>query len=309
MNENVITLMESGVRFEADTHSYWLNGMPLTGVTGLLTRQLFGHKYDDVPAAQLEAAKQRGTRVHSDIYDFDEVGIVYETPEVRGYKALKEQNGWTTVASEYTVTDFTAYASRIDKVLVDESGNIILADAKTTYELDKPYVRWQLSIYAYMFELINPGLKVSRLVGLWLRGENHEAVEVERIPTEEVKRLLECDRMGYTFTPSSDVVKQTDSDTMPALIADNVIDEYIAMTAQVEELTRKLDTVKEAAIEAMKAYGVKKWDAHRIAMTYVAPKESDRLDSARLKAERPDIYEAYTKKVQSKESIRITIRQ
>ena len=51
-------------------------------------------------------------------------------------------------------------------------------------------VRWQLSIYAYFFEVQNPGCNAVRLIGIWLRGKNHEIVEVERIPSEVVMNLL-----------------------------------------------------------------------------------------------------------------------
>jgi hypothetical protein len=66
------------------------------------------------------------------------------------------------------VTDGEHYASKIDAVYQGEKG-VILNDRKTTYHLDKEYVSWQLSIYAWMFERMNPGVEVEGLTATWMR--------------------------------------------------------------------------------------------------------------------------------------------
>ena len=302
-------LNDAGIMFDPEPHVYWLDGKQLQGVTGVLARRLFPGKYDDVPEAILEAAKQRGTAVHAAIHDFDVLGMDDGSDELRGYRELVAVRGWKVIANEYSVTDFKAYASRVDVVFEDYKGEIILADIKTTYELDKAYLRWQLSAYAYMFELVNPHLRVSRLCGLWLRGREHELEYVDRIPSEEIARLLECDRKDEPFFPATDVVKRTDDSEVPALISTTVIDEYVRMTAEVARMQERIDTIKAAALEAMKAYGVKSWKGEKMSITYVAPKVSKRLDSKRLKEEHPDIYEEYTTETQQKESILIKIKQ
>ena len=301
-------LNETGIMFDPEPHCYWLDGKMLQGVTGVLERRLFPGKYDDVPENILEAAKQRGTAVHAAVHDFDVLGMDDGSDELMGYRELVCQWGWKVIANEYSVTDFNGYASRIDVVFEDYKDEIILADIKTTYELDKAYLRWQLSVYAYMFELVNPHLRVSRLCGLWLRGREHELEYVDRIPSEEIARLLEADRKDEAFFPATDVVKRTDSSEVPALISTTVIDEYVRMTAEVARMQERIDTIKAAALEAMKACGVKSWKCDRMSMTYVAPKVSKRLDSKRLKEEHPDIYEEYITETQQKESILIKIK-
>lgn len=301
-------LNDTGIMFDPEPHVYWLDGKMLQGVTGVLARRLFPGKYDDVPEAILEAAKQRGTAVHAAVHDFDVLGMDDGSDELRGYRELVAVRGWKVIANEYSVTDFKAYASRIDVVFEDYKNEIILADIKTTYELDKAYLRWQLSVYAYMFELVNPHLRVSRLCGLWLREKEHKLEYVDRIPSEEIARLLEADRKDEAFFPATDVVKRTDSSEVPALISTTVIDEYVRMTAEVARMQERIDTIKAAALEAMKAYGVKSWKGEKMSITYVAPKVSKRLDSKRLKEEHPDIYEEYITETQQKESILIKIK-
>lgn len=304
-------LNKTNVTFDEVNHTYLLDGViPVIGITGVLQRQLFPGKYDEVPEAVLEAARLKGTAVHQAVQLYDKVGLEDEAcvAEIEGYKTERAAHGWVTVENEYTVTDGKDYASNIDLVLTDAEDKVVLADIKTTYELDKAYVKWQLSIYAYLFELVNPHLKVDKLVGLWLRGDKHEAVEVERIPSEECKRLLECDRQGESYMPMGvDVVKKTEGAEM-AVIAPNVIDEYIRMTAEVERLQSNLDKIKAAAMEAMKAFGVKSWKGEKMSITYVAPKTSKRLDSKRLKEEKPELYEEYCTETQSRESLTIKVK-
>ena len=301
-------LNDTGIMFDPGPHCYWLDGQKMQGVTGVLERRLFPGKYDNVPEKILEAAKQRGTAVHAAVHDFDVLGMDDGSDELRGYRELVCMWGWKAIANEYSVTDFNGYASRIDVVFEDYKNEIIIVDVKTTYELDKDYLRWQLSTYAYMFELVNPHLKVSRLCGLWLRGRERDYEFVDRIPSEEIARLLECDRKGEAFFPSTDIVKRTDDSEVPALISNTVIDEYVRMTAEVARMQERIDTIQAAALEAMKACGVKSWKCDRMSMTYVAPKVSKRLDSKKLKEEHPDIYEECTTETQAKESILIKIK-
>ncbi len=82
---------------------------------------------------------------------------------------------------------------RILIVFGKRTKKISLGDIKTTASLDREYLSWQLSIYAYLFELQNPLIKVDKLFGIWLRGNKSELVEIERKPDAEVKRLLECE--------------------------------------------------------------------------------------------------------------------
>lgn len=304
-------LNRTNVVFDEGNHTYLLDGViPVIGITGVLQRQLFPGKYDEVPEAVLEAARLKGTAVHQAVQLYDGAGIVDEAclDEIEGYKAEKEKHGWKTVANEYTVTDNKDYASNIDIVVTDDEEHVILIDVKRTYELDKAYVKWQLSIYAYLFELVNPHLKVYKLYGLWLREKKHGATEVDRIPSEECKRLLECDRQGESYMPmGTDMVKKTEGAEM-AVIAPNVIDEYIRMSSEVERLQNNLDKIKAAAMEAMKAFGVKSWKGEKMSITYVAPKTSKRLDSKRLKEEKPELYEEYCTETQSRESLTIKIK-
>lgn len=149
----MINLVDSQVAFNQENHTYSLNGIALMGITGMIKSQLFPDMYKDIPQYILDKAAERGTMVHESIELFDAGFEPKDTTlELESYKRIKRENGLTTVANEYIVTDKEHFASAIDLVLCN-GDDIILTDIKTTYTVDKEYVRWQLSIYAYLCEL------------------------------------------------------------------------------------------------------------------------------------------------------------
>ena len=86
------------------------------------------------------------------------------TVEVADYIQICKDNGLTHECSEYCITDGENWASQIDKVYRTSVDTFDLADIKTygIMTADKlAKARWQLSIYAYLFELQNKKAKVS----------------------------------------------------------------------------------------------------------------------------------------------------
>ena len=61
-----------------------------------------------------------------------------------------------------------------------------LIDIKTTAELDKEYLSWQLSMYELAI-----GKKFKKLYCLWLpKGGLGKLIEIERIEKEEIEKIL-----------------------------------------------------------------------------------------------------------------------
>lgn len=195
-------LKESSVVFNQEEHTYLLNGNLLSGVTSLLNRQLFQKKYDTIDEAILRKAAERGSLIHETIELVDSLGVASDMAEVQAYLDIKAKNNLTTHCNEYLVSDNEHIASSIDIVFDDCS----LADIKTTSKLDKEYVSWQLSIYAYLFELQNPTLKANKLFAIWLPRPQYgkpALVEVERISSDIIQLLIECDKRGEQFDYSN----------------------------------------------------------------------------------------------------------
>ena len=208
---NTIQLNDSGVLFNREEHTYLLNGKYLSGITDMLHRQLFPDEFSRVPADMIEQAALYGTSVHESIEQFDANWTNDGTQEVADYIDICRKNALTHERSEYCVTDGANWASNIDKVFRLSSDTFALADIKTfgTMTADKQEkARWQLSIYAYLFELTNPNATVDKLYIIHLRDKvkadgtiDHIAtlLEVDRIPSEVCKKLLDTDLAGEQF--------------------------------------------------------------------------------------------------------------
>lgn len=188
-----IQLKQSPVIFNEVDHTYNYLGSSLSGVTSLLHRTLFANKYSGISQAVLAKAAEYGHNIHEQIELVDTLGVESTTPAVLAYLQMKADLGLTTLANEYLVSDESYIASSIDIIFDD----LTLADIKTTSRLDMEYLSWQLSIYAYLFEMQNPGLKVPRLLAIWLPKPQYgkpNIIEVPRKSNDAIKVLIAWDK-------------------------------------------------------------------------------------------------------------------
>lgn len=186
-------LKQSDVIFDELSHTYYYMGEKLSGITSLLHRTLFADKYNGISAEVLAKAAEYGHNIHEQIELCDTLGVDSDNPAVQAYFKMKSDYSLTTLANEYLVSDEERYASSIDIVFDD----FTLADIKTTSRLDMEYLSWQLSLYAYLFEMQNPTLKVPRLLAIWLpkpRYGKPMLVEVPRKSLDQINEILEMDK-------------------------------------------------------------------------------------------------------------------
>lgn len=290
---------ECPVVFDELLHTYTLDGKQLSGITTLLDRQLFPDKYSGVSEAVLDRAKMRGSIVHQQIELHDELGTEADTPLLIDYEKIKEQNGLKVSANEYLVSDLDHVASSIDIVF---EGNI-LCDIKTTSQLYKDYVSWQLSIYAYLFELQNPGEKVERLVALWIpKDKKMKLVEIERKPSEWCAELIACDKRGEQYQVPTIAESET-ALTIPTSVVQTVID--------IEQELKRLQTLKKelqsGLLAEMKKANVKSFKCDGLSLTYKAPTTRASIDAKMLEDKYPEIYRECLKESEVKESIMIKV--
>ncbi len=190
-------LVKSSVVFDELSHTYNYMGCRLSGITSLLHRTLFADKYTGISPEILAKAAEYGHNIHEQIEIVDSLCVESDNPSVMDYCRMKKDNNLVPLVNEYLVSDEVAYASSIDIVFDDYT----LADIKTTSRLDMEYLSWQLSIYAQLFEMQNPGLKVPRLLAIWLpkpRYGKSTLVEVPRKSKDAVKVLMAWDKSIIT---------------------------------------------------------------------------------------------------------------
>ncbi len=299
----MIDLVKSSVVFNEEDHTYFLGDKELKGITGMISRQLFPDKYKEVPEFVLKRAAEKGSRIHGQCQFVDCTGLPPESVEAENYLKERMNAGYKVVANEYTVSDNEYFASNIDCVWSKDE-RISIADIKTTYNLDKEYLSWQLSIYAYLFEMQNPLIKVDKLFGVWLRGDKSELVPIVRKSDVEVQRLMECEINGEQFLTTT-LVPADEKLLIPMQLVDTIIE----MEEQASFISERQKEYKEKLKTAMRENGVKSWDAGRMKVSYTPPSQSKSFDTKRFQEDYPELYVKYLKSAQKADSIRITIRE
>lgn len=299
----MIELVKSPVVFNEENHTYFLGEKQLQGITGMIGRQLFSDKYKGIPEYVMKRAADKGSRIHSQCEFVDSTGFEPESVEAENYLRERVNAGYNALANEYTVSDEEYFASNIDCVW-EKDDEVSLADIKTTYRIDKESLSWQLSIYAYLFEKQNPGLKVRNLYGVWLRGDKSELIPVDRKPDEEVRRLMECEVKGEKYL-SAEIAPAPGMQLMTAAAVQMLIDVQEELDFAKEQSEKMKEGLKAAMIE----HGIKVWDAGQLRASLTPAVTSKSFDAKAFQADHPELYSKYLKSVEKKASVRITIRK
>lgn len=310
-------LNESPVIFDSGKHTYTLDGVRLSGVTAIV-KWMFPETYKDIPLSVLEKAAAHGTQVHTKCEMYDSLGIGDDIPEVQDYIRLKEEQGLTTLASEYLVDDGAHIASSIDKVFeVDESGCYPLGDLKTTSKVHRDNVTLQLSIYAYLFEKNNEGKKAGRLMCIWLPKKQYgdaAIIDLKRIPSDACKEIITGYLAKEDPTPYREkwfgAVESTEieliEEALPVHLKD-AEDMIINVETTLKELEKKRDELKNRMYTLMVKHNVKKWQSERLQLVRKLDGTRETLDSAKVKKNYPEIYEECKKVSAVKGSLTIKV--
>lgn len=315
-----IELVNSGVEFLEEPHEYWLtlpNGekKQLFGITGAIQRQVAKSEYDGCPEYLIKRAGEYGTSVHKSIErlinDFEHDGTV-ETEDFRMLTA-----DMSIEASEYNVTDLSNddydscyYSSNIDIVTRLSNFEFALADLKSysnakLTKAQKTKAQYQLSCYAYMFELQNKGAKVKELFVIHICNKtkkdgsiNHiaELIPIERIPADICKALLDSDRNGVQFTNPYELPKEVEKKCK----------RIIKLIQTKKEAEEELTLIKKDILSTMLFLDVDSWKGDGISFTRTAETTRSSFDLAAFKKKYPDLpYDDFIKKSNVAGSLKI----
>ena len=288
-----IEIKPCSVVFNPDDHTYYLpeKDKYLSGITGMLERQLFPDTYAGIPEAVIRQAAEYGTSVHESIEAFDMDWTNDGTQEVADYISLTTENGLTHETSEYLITDGENYASMIDKVYRVDETTFDIGDIKTygVMTADKrEKARWQLSVYAYLFELQNKKAKVRRIFILHIRNKQKkdgnfdhisDFIELKRIPSEIVKELLLADSMGEQFNNPYEIPEDI-------LQQEPLIRKLIQAKQDAET---RLNSIKARILSLMEANDVKSWATETMRITRKLPTTRSSFSLADFKEAHSDI--------------------
>jgi hypothetical protein len=291
-----IQLKDSGVIFNAEDHTYLLGDKFLSGITPVLQRQFFPTEFEGIPKHIVDAAAEYGTEVHASCEDFDANWNNDGTVEVQDYIQICHDYNLTHEASEYTVTDGKDYASQIDKVYRVSDDTFDLGDIKTYGQMTaekQEKARWQLSVYAMLFEHQNRGAKVGRLFIIHLRNKQKkngefdhisEIIFVNRIPSEICEDLLATDLRGEQFINPYGIPEEYRSQ-------EAIIRELIQTKTAIEE---KLNDIKAKILRDMELKNVKTWATDTMRLTRKLPTQRSSFNLALFKTDHPEYdYDKY----------------
>ena len=291
METTRIELKDSGVLFNKELHEYWLGNKQLSGITGMLQRQLFPNEFEGIPESAINEAARYGTEVHESIEMFDTSWLNDGTQEVQDYITLCKENNLVHERSEYTVTDGENWASNIDKVYRISDDTFSLGDIKTygTMTPEKQEkARWQLSVYAYFFELQNTGAEVEKLFIIHIRNKPKQdgtfdhirnILPIERIPSDICKELLDTDLQGKQFINPYSIPEKYRRQ-----------EDYIRQLIQTkDDVEEKLKILKSEILEDMESKGVKTWDTGTMRLTRKLPTTRVSFNATQFKADHPEL--------------------
>ncbi len=246
----MVTLKKSGVVYIDSTHKYTFEGRELKGITGLLHAFVFPDMYKDVPSETLKAAAQKGTMIHEQVELVASLGIDPSLDSVKAFVELINHDGYEIIGNEYVLRIGEDHASAIDLVMHKVGApddEVEIWDIKTTYSVNREYVRWQNSIYKVGLEELNENLKVVAIKCMWLRDDAKRGTICKLIdlgnprPKEDVQKLFLCAKENKPFNGC---------DGTPDYIADNEV-ALLDLEEKIANLTEMRDELKAAIFEGM----------------------------------------------------------
>lgn len=183
---------EKMIEYIDKEHLYLYDGVIIPSVSDIL-KYIFPDKYKGIDLSIIQNKALYGTKLHEMIQSIDE-GIFVQSrglklclrASLEQYEIIKNDNSIKILSQEQIVCYNGIYAGRYDKeAMVNDE--LALIDIKTTAQLDKEYLSWQLSFY----ELAS-GKKYDKLYVIWLpKKEKGKIIEIERKSKKELLDILE----------------------------------------------------------------------------------------------------------------------
>lgn len=306
------------VEFEEKDHIYSVNGdIASISVTELLKKHGLSPKYDEVNKKVLKASAEKGKAVHKDLENvLNEANYEPTTEQGKQFAEWVKENldcgkGEQILGFE---EDGFILAGTADVMAIGKNGALIVGDHKNTATFHREYVSWQVSILDYMArqlgaEKINgkllkwKGAKEFYCFHYDTKSGNMKVYELEKVPDEEIRRLITCEKKGELYQ-------------RPVLVVDSELQVKFEQAEQLliekeREYKQAEATAKEIREQLCKTFeeqGIRSWETNDLKVTYVVPMEQLRVDSKKLKEKYPIVYGECQKLVKTKASIRVSLK-
>ena len=239
---------DNRVFFEPVSHTYTLDGEKLLmGVTELMAKHNLSADYDGIPEAKLREAAEKGKAIHKEIEDYDNGESVFASELIDEYKKLCAQYGLKSPVSEYLISDYELVASSIDKVYEGPKGGVIIDDIKSTLQLHRRALAWQLGIYGYLFKRMNADIPIEGYGCIWIDKKKRTIkgyIPIEPVSEAEVEALLDAERQGLRYIDENAVKDAS------LAIPEDELTAYVNNAVAIAELKAKIKEIKTAMAAA-----------------------------------------------------------
>ena len=298
------------LNFDEQKHEYTLDGKKLISVTQLMQKYGLAPSYEGVNPELLQAKAEYGSFIHKEIEEWIKERKIGFSRELVNFVEYNKSTDTNVVQSEYKVYN-DIVAGTIDLLLVRNEKPII-ADIKTTYQIHKEAVSWQLSIYLYLYIKMSGFTDGEYQVTYndftgecyhFNKDGNLKVVKIPLKPIEDVESLMEAERNGVQYTSMLDKFSYQELEEIAEI--ESLIKFYDEEKKKAEQ--REL-LLRESLMKAMVENGITEYSTDKIKITYVAESTRTTLDSKAIKENYPEIYEKHQKTSTIKPTIRITLR-
>lgn len=276
---------ESTAVFDELEHKYYVSGKELISTTQLMRKHNLAPDYASVDETTLRKSAEYGNIVHKELELFIKEDKPSFTQEVENFEMWIKENQLedSMIASELKVNN-DLVAGTIDFIYQDDG--LVIADFKTTSQVHKDAVSWQLSIYR---ELL--GMEIKKGVCFHIKGDLFEVIEIPLKTKEEVEKLFDAERKGELYQ-TNDLIA---SDSVEALV--NLQMQLMAMEETKKQIEAQMSAFKEYCLQEMEARGLLSYKVNcngiELSLTRVLEGKREGIDTKKLKADNPELYEKY----------------
>lgn len=309
------------IEFEEKGHVYSVNGeIASISVTELLAKHGLAPDYSGVDKKKLRESSAKGKEVHKDLENVLNVaGYEPKTQQGKQFKEWVEQNLDCGVGEQMLgyEKDGMIIAGTADVMGISKDRTfVILGDHKNTSKFHREYVSWQVSLLDYFAKKLGKE-KINGKVLDWKgakefycfhyepKSGSMTVYELEKIPDEEIERLLDCE-YNNTLYERQTLVVDTELEKR-YLQAEKM---FLDIEAQAKAAQNTRDTLRAEMLSLMEKQHILSWESRdgQLKVTYVAPQDRITVDSKKLKTEYPQVYSECQKLSKIKAQIRVTIR-
>lgn len=308
------------ISFEEKGHIYSVNGeIASISVTELLAKHGLAPDYNGISKTKLKESADKGKAVHKDLEDILNV-TAYEPKTEQGKHFAKwvKENLDCGVGEQMLGYEYNGLiiAGTADVMGIAKDRTLIVADHKNTAKFHREYVSWQVSILDYFARKLGKEKINGKLLN-WKGAKNFycfhynpssgsmTVYELEKIGDEEIEKLIECEYNNEIYQRPLLVID-------PELQKQYLLAEekFYALEKQTKELQATRDGLRNQILELFEKQGIKSWESpdNKILVTYVAPIDSIRVDSAKLKNNYPQVFSECQKITHTKAQLRVKLR-